>query len=543
METKPLKVVYIGDGPTHTGSDGLVSEWVTGFAQVSKQLCGGLHERGFDVHLLALNYTGDPHNLPFKIYCPSSVQRDLYGITRALELCRVLKPDVVFINNDLWICEAHAKHLTRLGDEMPALVCYVPCDAEGHRPAHVAWLHRTHELLGRAFRIIPYTHFGKSQWQKAGYWRTSTPIGHGLDPVYKERGRRLSPPELLELAGGPIPVPTPYTWEDIRKEKIDARIEFGQGGIGPETFVVVNNDRNSARKRLDILVDAFCRFAKMVKEKEGFLGGPTKDEWAAYQVEVEAYQQDAKRWNEELADAKVELEPKVEEVKARWKESVSEVLGEGFGVNVELGNVFHPRMRPAPQPPATPEWERDPLVKLWLHTNLTEHYDLPDLLKQKFAEYGITEEEGEAITLFTDVDGAGYTAITTEQMRRVYLASDCYVKVAPEGWGLGPFEAAACGCYNILPKNTIHEELWSGHADFVNCPVEMWGVPGMMLSKIPMAEDVTKAMFTAWQYRHVHMPEEAAFRYVMSERFDWGRLVDRFVGEIEGAAAGRKKEG
>lgn len=541
MENKKKLVgLYIGDGPTHPDETGKVAEFVTGFAQVTKHVFGGLVERGYDMHLLALNYSGDPHSLPWQIYCPSSIQRDLYGISRALELCQRLKPDVVFINNDLWICEAHVKHLTRLGDAMPAIVCYVPTDAEGYRPAHVAWLHRTHELLGQGFRIIPYTYFGKKQWQTAGYWRTSAPIGHGLDPLYS---RKYRPGQTYESLGEFLnyDFDQKFSWEDIQKEKIDARIEFAHGGIGPETFVVVNNDRNSARKRLDVLVDAFCQFAAMVKGKEGFLGGPTPEEWSAYQSLVEAYDKDVKDWNGEFVLEKANLLPKINEVKNRWKGVVGEVLGIGYDVNVELGNVFQPKMREAPKPPVKPEWERNPLVKLWLHTNMTEHYDLPDLLKQKFEQYGITEEEGEAIILSTDVNNGGYREVSMEMMRRIYLAADCYVKVAPEGWGLGSFEAAACGCDVVVPKNTVHPELWEGLTMQVDCKVETVAVPGNLISHTPLSEDVATALYGVWEDRANRHPAIEAFNYATSEKSDWGRIVDRFASEIEAAASGRKK--
>jgi glycosyltransferase involved in cell wall biosynthesis len=542
LENRKPRLLYIGDGPTHPGEDGRISEWVTGFAQVSKALALGLHERGFEVHLLGLNYTGDPHGLPIPLYCPSSVQRDLYGITRALELCQRLKPDVVFINNDLWICEAHFKHLTKLGDAMPAIVCYVPTDAEGYRPVHVAWLHRAHELLGQGFRIIPYSYFGKKQWQNAGYWRTSAPIGHGLDPIYK--GRDVEDFMIDGLGKKPL-FWEAYTWEDIQNEKIDARIEFAHGGIGPETFVIVNNDRNSARKRLDVLVDAFCQFAARVKEKEGYLGGPTKDEWAAWEVELALHEHRVKEWEREYEIAKADLLPKVGEVRSRWKAAVGEVMGEGYDVNVELGGVFQPRMRPAPKPPEKPEWEKDPLVKLWLHTNMTEHYDLPDLLKQKFEQYCITEEEGEAIIMATSVDDAvSHKEVSMVMMRRIYLAADCYVKVAPEGFGLGSLEAASCGCSLVLPENTVHPELWENSANLVKCDVETVAVPGNLISHTPLSEDVAEALYEEWKCRkHAVSANKPIFDYATSDRFDWGKLVDRFVSEIEAAASGRKKEG
>ena len=71
---KKTKVIFYGDSPT----------CATGFGQVSRNILPALHNSGrYEVDILGINYWGDPHEYPFKIW-PMAVngQRDPYGRQR-----------------------------------------------------------------------------------------------------------------------------------------------------------------------------------------------------------------------------------------------------------------------------------------------------------------------------------------------------------------------------------------------------------------------------------------------------------------------------
>ena len=71
----------------------------------------------WDVHVLGLNYTGDPHDQPFKIY-PAWSGGDAFGLNRVAGLITKIQPDVVIVQNDPWNIPAY---ITKIGDEIPII--------------------------------------------------------------------------------------------------------------------------------------------------------------------------------------------------------------------------------------------------------------------------------------------------------------------------------------------------------------------------------------------------------------------------------------
>ena len=77
----------------------------TGFARVTENLIVRLKDQ-FDIVVLGNNWWGDanPFQKDFKMY-PSSnrFQTEPFGVQRIREVVEKEKPDLVFVNNDLWI--------------------------------------------------------------------------------------------------------------------------------------------------------------------------------------------------------------------------------------------------------------------------------------------------------------------------------------------------------------------------------------------------------------------------------------------------------
>jgi len=73
-DKRKTKVIFYGDSPT----------CATGFGQVSRNILPALRDSGrYDVDVLGINYWGDPHDYPFRIW-PMAIngQRDPYGRQR-----------------------------------------------------------------------------------------------------------------------------------------------------------------------------------------------------------------------------------------------------------------------------------------------------------------------------------------------------------------------------------------------------------------------------------------------------------------------------
>lgn len=189
----------------------------TGFARVTHGLLDNLSPQ-WDIHVLGVNYFGDPHNHPYKIY-PAIVGGDAWGFGRIKEIYDRLCPDVVVILNDLWVGRKLAEQL----EGLPApIYLYFPVDSENFCPPLVEGLEK--------YRLITYTNYGLSVLRASGVTAPIEILHHGVDTS----------------------VFFPMDRQEARK--------VGRG-IGEDDFIVLNANRNQPRKRIDLTIQGFCQFA------------------------------------------------------------------------------------------------------------------------------------------------------------------------------------------------------------------------------------------------------------------------------------------
>src|SRR5262245_2564050 len=110
------RLLVIGDGGTPTG-----------YARVIGSILRNLPAAVYDVHHLAVNYSGDPHEENWKLY-PAARGGDTFGIGRLKDLYDRLVPDVVFCVADLWIQKQYLEILETCSPT-PRIVVYAPVDA------------------------------------------------------------------------------------------------------------------------------------------------------------------------------------------------------------------------------------------------------------------------------------------------------------------------------------------------------------------------------------------------------------------------------
>lgn len=183
----------------------------TGFARVVHNISWFLKDK-WDLHILGVNYDGDPHPYPYPIY-PALLGGDPFGIQRIEGLVKRLKPDLLFIINDPWNIPTYLQQLPRLN--IP-VVAYMPVDAPNQQAG---------AALNALTRAITYTEFGRKQLLLGGYLGRVNIIGHGVDTTMYH----------------PMP-------------KSEARKVLEMRGISDESFIVGNVNRNQPRKRLDLTV-------------------------------------------------------------------------------------------------------------------------------------------------------------------------------------------------------------------------------------------------------------------------------------------------
>lgn len=205
-------LLWIGDAVTQTG-----------FARVTHNVCGRLAARQvdpWDVTVLGVNYNGDPHDYPYKIF-PAILGGDMWGIGRVANLIKSQRPDVVVVNNDPWNI---APYLGVIGGAVPA-VAYMPVDAPNQPAA---------KQLANLSRAVAYTNFGRKELMLGGYMGRCDVVPHGVDTsVYRPlEGGTAAAREKLQLSS-----------------KLPA-----------DAFIALNVNRNQPRKRLDLTIQYWTQW-------------------------------------------------------------------------------------------------------------------------------------------------------------------------------------------------------------------------------------------------------------------------------------------
>lgn len=223
------KILYCGDAGVQTG-----------FGRVAEYLIPALAKE-HEVFALCTNWHGDPS--PMQQHCqmfPAMAHgSDPFGSHRIAELVQAIKPDVVFIVNDIWVAISLIDRIEPLKEKLGFKACvYTPIDSYGLFPELLPALEKWDKL-------ITYTEFAKLEIEKMGYTRPIGIVGHGTDfskffPLNKEQCRK-----------------------DV--------------GVPEDVFIVFNGNRNQPRKRIDLTIKGFIKFAKDKPDARLWLNMGKKD--------------------------------------------------------------------------------------------------------------------------------------------------------------------------------------------------------------------------------------------------------------------------
>ena len=194
----------------------------TGFGRVMHAIGERLVEKGHEVSVLAVNYTGDFVDTTMKLYrADRFTSTDTYGQSRILEMLGAVEPDVVFMLNDPQVILQHLFENRfdpeRILLQYRPIISYVPCDGVNLPPVWTT-------MVPKATNMVAMSEWGQSQYPG------SKMVYHGVDtdqfwPV-TERHITVSTGEVL-------------------KSKRDCRKAFG---MDPDGFIVGRIDSNSGRK-------------------------------------------------------------------------------------------------------------------------------------------------------------------------------------------------------------------------------------------------------------------------------------------------------
>lgn len=223
------KILYCGDAFVETG-----------FGRVAENLLPALAEH-HEVSVLAVNYHGDPHPeaKKYETYPAMLHGSDPFGSHRMAELVQTIKPDLIWVTNDIWVAISLWDAVKDLREKLGfRFFVYTPIDSYGLFPE---LLKSIEDWDG----LATYTKFGAEEIKKIGYKKDIGIISHGTDfskffPMDKQECRK-------------------------------------QLGVPEDVFIVFNGNRNQPRKRIDLTIKAFIKFAKDRDDARLWLNMGTKD--------------------------------------------------------------------------------------------------------------------------------------------------------------------------------------------------------------------------------------------------------------------------
>jgi D-inositol-3-phosphate glycosyltransferase len=214
----------------------------TGYARVLENVLSRLPDR-FEPVLFGLNYRGPNVDRPFRVI-PNRLMGDPYGRDQLPSLLDELSPDVVLVHHDPAMYSVHRETLVAHRKRHPGtkVAVYCPIEWESISPGLLL-------TMADADAVVLYNNFGRRVFEQAfATARADAPptavIGHGVDETF----RRL---------------------DGAAARKHARSLIFADRAELADSFIVLNANRNSPRKRIDITLRGFAEFA--AEKRDAFL--------------------------------------------------------------------------------------------------------------------------------------------------------------------------------------------------------------------------------------------------------------------------------
>ncbi len=210
----------------------------TGLTRVMQSILEPLAAK-YDIHQIGIGYRGEPRVDGVNLH-PSNLQGgDVFGAYQCKDFLQRLRPDLVFILLDFWMLSSY---LAFLDDALgrAKVVTYSPLDGTllDSKPL---------DAFAGVDRLVVYTEFARRQVEQAA-----------------RSGQRRPAVSLPQIEVIPHGVDT-ATFRPLDQDRRDIKrrilAEEPAEPSGESSFVVLNANRPRERKRMDLTVEGFARFA------------------------------------------------------------------------------------------------------------------------------------------------------------------------------------------------------------------------------------------------------------------------------------------
>lgn len=207
----------------------------TGFGTVSRNILEGLQNTGrYQIEVLGINYWGDPHPFPYRIWpVGTNPERDPYGRKKICGMIPQMEFDLLFFLQDTFILDFLPELIPHLKSKREDFrsICYFPIDGAPKKK----WI----ENVNVVDYLVAYSEFGKN-----------------------ESMRML--PECQELDVIPHGVNTVDYF--VHEEENVKAFRANYFNRHKDKFVFTNLNRNQQRKDIPRTIAAFAEFRKEVKD-------------------------------------------------------------------------------------------------------------------------------------------------------------------------------------------------------------------------------------------------------------------------------------
>jgi glycosyltransferase involved in cell wall biosynthesis len=231
----PVKVIAIGYNTSGTGLTRVMESVMRRLADL------------LEVHFLGIGYQGDVvRDRGLTIHPTNPHGGDVFAVFQAQRMIEEIQPSVLFIMHDIWLFEFYLRHLGPYRDRLK-IACYIPLDGRIVNPADAA-------PLSHADRVITYTQFACTQFEEAFRRLRDSQAVDEVPPV------QIIPHGVARDRFHPFPELTTAGFGSPGRARAKAHV-FGDRLDPHDSFIVFNGSRPDIRKRIDLTIEGFAKFA------------------------------------------------------------------------------------------------------------------------------------------------------------------------------------------------------------------------------------------------------------------------------------------